>query len=103
MRAGGVRFTRQRAAVLAAIEGSEGHLGVREVLAAVRRSSFGRLFEAAAPRISLEAALRSEAAEEQKGPPRPEPAVFGRTHRQSGPRRRRILTTWSANLGMKVA
>lgn len=47
------------------------------VLAAVRRSSFGGLFEAATPRISLEAALRSEAAEEQKGPPRPEPVVFG--------------------------
>lgn len=38
LRAGGFRFTRQRAAVLAAIEGSEGHLGVRDVLAAVRRT-----------------------------------------------------------------
>lgn len=38
LRAGGIRFTRQRAAVLAAIEGSEGHLGVRDVLAAVRRT-----------------------------------------------------------------
>ena len=37
LRAGGFRLTRQRAAVLAVIEASEGHLGVREVLAAVRR------------------------------------------------------------------
>ncbi len=37
LRAGGVRLTRQRAAVLAVIEGSQGHLGVREVLAAVRK------------------------------------------------------------------
>ncbi|MGH7364321.1 MAG: transcriptional repressor, partial [Candidatus Methylomirabilales bacterium] len=38
LRAGGFRLTRQRAAVLAVIEGSEGHLGVREVLRAVRRN-----------------------------------------------------------------
>lgn len=38
LRAGGARLTRQRAAVLAAIERSEGHLGVRDVLAAVRRT-----------------------------------------------------------------
>ena len=38
LRAGGFRLTRQRAAVLAVIEGSEEHLGVREVLRAVRRN-----------------------------------------------------------------
>jgi len=38
LRAGGFRLTRQRGAVLAVIEGSRGHLGVREVLAAVRKS-----------------------------------------------------------------
>lgn len=38
LRAGGFRLTRQRAAVLGVIEGSEAHLGVREVLRAVRRS-----------------------------------------------------------------
>ena len=38
LRAGGFRLTRQRAAVLAVIEGSEGHLGVQEVLTAVRRN-----------------------------------------------------------------
>ena len=50
LRAEGFRLTRQRAAVLAAIEGSEEHLGVREVLVTVRRNG---------PRIGLTTVYRT--------------------------------------------